>query len=160
MDKYIKLDDAIRTAIQAVCAFNISREGVGITQFDAVDVADRMKMIPTADVADVLDLINRQKAEIERLETELKAMRGAANSYKAEVERLSSDRYLLKEDGTMTLLPRMDVTKIKAEAIKEFRGRLWKKLCTRVTPSFVFDFIRFVEEEMEKEMKEEMVGES
>lgn len=53
MTKYIKLDDAIRTAIQAVCAFNISREGVGITQFDAVDVADRMEMIPAADVAEV-----------------------------------------------------------------------------------------------------------
>lgn len=35
-----------------------------------------------------LYLINRQKAENERLEVELKAMRGAANSYKAEVERL------------------------------------------------------------------------
>jgi uncharacterized coiled-coil DUF342 family protein len=73
---------------------------------------------------DTIALINRQKAEIERLETELKAMRGAANSYKAEVERLSSDRYPLKEDGTMTLLPRTDVTKIKAEAIKEFAERL------------------------------------
>jgi hypothetical protein len=52
---------------------------------------------------DVIDIINRQKAEI---------------------ERLSSDRYLLKEDGTMTLLPRMDVSKIKAEAIKEFADNL------------------------------------
>lgn len=36
----------------------------------------------------VFDLINRQKAENERLNIELKAMRGAANSYKAENERL------------------------------------------------------------------------
>ena len=43
--------------------------------------------------ASVLDLLNRQKAEnaelqlkINELEIELKAMRGAANSYKAEVE--------------------------------------------------------------------------
>ena len=35
-----------------------------------------------------LDLINRQQAKIADLEIELKAMRGAANSYKAEVERL------------------------------------------------------------------------
>ena len=34
------------------------------------------------------DLINRQKAEIEKLNIELKAMRGSANFYKAEVERL------------------------------------------------------------------------
>ena len=37
---------------------------------------------------DVLDLINRQKAEIERLNVELKAMRGTANSYKLDNERL------------------------------------------------------------------------
>lgn len=36
----------------------------------------------------VSDLINRQKAEIENLKVELKAMRGAANSYKLENERL------------------------------------------------------------------------
>lgn len=40
---------------------------------------------------DALDLINRQKEEVERLEIELKAMRGAANSYKAEVERLEAE---------------------------------------------------------------------
>ena len=37
---------------------------------------------------DVLDLINRQKAEIERLNVELKAMRGTENSYKLDNERL------------------------------------------------------------------------
>lgn len=37
---------------------------------------------------DALDLIDRRDAEIERLEIELKAMRGAANSYKLECERL------------------------------------------------------------------------
>ena len=35
-----------------------------------------------------IDLINRQKAEIERLNVEIKAMRGAANSYKLEYKRL------------------------------------------------------------------------
>lgn len=35
-----------------------------------------------------LDLINRKNEEIENLNIELKAMRCAANSYKAEVERL------------------------------------------------------------------------
>ena len=37
---------------------------------------------------DALDLINRKKAEIERLNVELKAMRGAVYSYKLESERL------------------------------------------------------------------------
>ena len=35
-----------------------------------------------------LDLINRQQAELERLNIELQAMRNAANSYKIENERL------------------------------------------------------------------------
>lgn len=35
-----------------------------------------------------IELINRQRAEIKRLEIELKAMRGAANSFKADVKRL------------------------------------------------------------------------
>lgn len=43
----------------------------------------------TEDLRDsTLDLINRQKAEIVNLKVELKAMRGAANSYKLENERL------------------------------------------------------------------------
>ena len=62
-------------------------------------------------IADTIALINRQKEEI---------------------ERLSSDRYLLKEDGTMTLLPRTDVTKIRAEAIKEFAERLKDDCCGHV----------------------------
>ncbi len=37
---------------------------------------------------DVYHLLNRKKAEIENLKVELKAMRGAANSYKLENERL------------------------------------------------------------------------
>ena len=69
--------------------------------------ADREKCVKLDDI--VLDLINRQKTEIDilirkkealrdeiaelelknsELEIELQAMRGAANSYKAEVERL------------------------------------------------------------------------
>lgn len=39
-----------------------------------------------------LDLINRLEAEKQNLEIELKAMRGAANSYKAENERLKESR--------------------------------------------------------------------
>lgn len=38
------------------------------------------------------EIINRQKAEIEKLNIELKAMRGSANSYKAEIERLRTQQ--------------------------------------------------------------------
>lgn len=41
----------------------------------------------------VLDLINRQQAEIDRLNIDLKAMRGAANSWKAEVQRICKKEF-------------------------------------------------------------------
>lgn len=40
---------------------------------------------------------------------------------------------------------------IRTEAIKEFKEKLWAKLCTRVTPPFVFNFINAVKKEMEEE---------
>jgi hypothetical protein len=55
--------------------------------------------------ADVLDLINRQKEEI---------------------ENLTKDRYIITPDGRCELLPRTDINKIRAEAIKEFAEMLKK----------------------------------
>ena len=111
---------------------------------------------------DALELINRQKAEIERLENDLEEMadRLSVLLWHATNGKLSKSNYT-KEAMICAVDDCIDdyCRDAEAEAIKEFRGKLWKKLCTRVTPSFVFDFIRFVEEEMEKEMKEEMVGE-
>ena len=68
---------------------------------------------------DVVALLNRQKAEIESLKIELQAMRGAANSYKAEVERLKDafrKRIGKEVEETYSHL----LEEIKAEAIKEF----------------------------------------
>ena len=59
---------------------------------------------------DLLDLINRQKAEIDELQLKN--------------DELKQDRYLVKENGAIELLPRTDIEKIKAEAIKEFAERL------------------------------------
>ena len=71
-----------------------------------------------------LDLINRQKAEIENLNIELSAMRGAAYSYKAEAERLS----VLAKLGNMRAndyrAMRDKCKTAKAEAYKEFAERL------------------------------------
>ena len=71
-----------------------------------------------------LDLINRQKAENtelqlknSELEIELKAMRGAANSYKAEIERL-------KNLDTQIEVSKKLEREIKSEAYKEFVERL------------------------------------
>ena len=60
---------------------------------------------------DALDLINRQKAEIERLNVELKAMRGAVYSYKLESERLLQ---ILQQ--------------AQSEAIREFAELLKRKI--------------------------------
>jgi hypothetical protein len=86
-------------------------------------------------MADTLDLINRQKAEISELqrrnselEIELKAMRGAANSYKAEVERLcvELDEVIIAKDLLFDEAEAL-IKKNKAEAIKEFAERLKEK---------------------------------
>ena len=49
MAEYIERDEAVRKAITAC----IKIVGHGITQFDAVDIADEIDSIPTADVAEV-----------------------------------------------------------------------------------------------------------
>lgn len=91
-----------------------------------------------------LDLINRQKAEIEaliagqetlqkyrdeeinRLEIELKAMRGAANSYKAEVERLQKENDVLIET----------YSKCQIAIIKESIERIKQIVCDHCHPDF------------------------
>ena len=74
-----------------------------------------------------IDLINRQQAEIERLNVNLVGMRGACNSYKmhydnakAAIERLHTENNQFADIGKM-------YSEIRAEAIKEFAERLKKK---------------------------------
>lgn len=64
---------------------------------------------------EALDLIKRQQAEIERLNIDLKAMRGAANSWKAEVQRICK-----KEFDNIEI----DIETVKSEAVREFAERL------------------------------------
>ena len=77
---------------------------------------------------DAINLIISQKEEnerlekeIERLDIELKAMRGAANSYKAEVEIYKSGM-MANAKVVKQLTKELKIT--KAEAIKEFADRL------------------------------------
>ena len=65
----------------------------------------------------ILDLINRQQAEIDRLNIDLKAMRGAANSWKAEVQRICK-----KEFDNIEI----DIETVKSEAVREFAEKLKK----------------------------------
>ena len=68
-----------------------------------------------------LDLIIREKAENENLKVELKAMRGAANSYKLELERKEDELNRAKVE----ISKHFDYMNTAAnEAIKEFAERL------------------------------------
>lgn len=81
-----------------------------------------------------LDLINRQKAEIERLNIELQAMRGAANSYKTEAAKLEKQNKILSanadtafQDGlneSQDLYKEQIKREVKSEAIKELAERI------------------------------------
>ena len=107
---------------------------------------------------DALDLINRQQAEIEKLNVELVGMRGACESYKihydnaqAEIERLQKIIVgFMDEVGTWSNKYDVDISnihklpilakedyniknKIKSEAIKKFAERLKKKASSIVT---------------------------
>lgn len=73
----------------------------------------------------VLDLIKRQRAEIERLNIDLKAMRGAANSWKAEVQRICK-----KEFDNIEI----DIDAVKSEAVREFVKTL--KMCAESSQDY------------------------
>ena len=93
----------------------------------------------------ILDLIKRQQAEIDRLNIDLKAMRGAANSWKAEVQRICK-----KEFDNIEI----DIETVKSEAVREFAENL-KRKSELVAPSVwaipyravaVADIDKFLEE--------------
>lgn len=102
-----------------------------IVHLYAKDTATTVKGIPLiAFLGDVLDLINRYKAENEKLNIEIKAMRGAANSYKAEVERLKKENEILSENADTAFQDGLNEAQdlyanqikyeIESEAIKNF----------------------------------------
>ena len=72
-------------------------------------------------IKQALDLINRYKAENEKLNIELKAMRGSTNSYKAEAERLQK---AIKVQDIMIEQQDYKIEATKSEAIKEFAERI------------------------------------
>ena len=74
-------------------------------------------------IGEAIDLINRYKAEIERLSIELTAMRGAAKAYRSEAERLEDEVNRLR-DYCDDYGKFVDEPRIKSEAIKEFAERL------------------------------------
>lgn len=100
-----------------------------------------------AEKENLIKIIQHRNSENEKLIVELTAMRGAANSYKAEVERLNNEVNLLTENSISTKYPccvlcgngailtkTLDdydnlIGDISAEGIKEF----WNELKARNT---------------------------
>lgn len=76
----------------------------------------------------ILPEYTRQKAEIERLETVLSAMRGAASSYKMHYDNTKTEIARWKEEAnhyqTLWCKAAEDAHIAKSEAIKEFAERL------------------------------------
>ncbi len=109
---------------------------------------------PVAETA--LDLINRQKAEIEALKMEFSEMRYKANSYKAENERLNE----IIKNCHQEILQKCDScnNRIKAEAYKEFSERLIKN-SRLIAYANGFDVKAVVDVEEIVKIRNEMVGE-
>ena len=90
-------------------------------------IVDGQKRCTEIGEEEILDLINRQMAEMEKLEIELKAMRGAANSYKAEVERLQLEVEAVEElINPLPFKSNFDkaIETAKSDAIKEFAEKI------------------------------------
>ena len=75
---------------------------------------------------DALALISRQNAEIERLTTELDAMRGAANSYKMHYEKAKSEAIKEFADKVIDLIYEAD----DINAVSEWQIRNLVKIMT------------------------------
>ena len=117
-----------------------------------------------------LDLINRLQAEKQNLEVELKAMRGAANSYKAENERLKSRKEVVVPsmrfiDGNPLNGFNLESNRFVARTVEDVKAEAYKEFAERLNKSFAlyygingFDAVsasRFVDN-----LLKEMVGEN
>jgi hypothetical protein len=84
------------------------------------DIKSTENTIVAETINTLYNLIKRQQAEIERLNIDLKAMRGAANSWKVEVQRICKKEFDNIE---------VDIEAVKFEAVKEFAEKLKEHSC-------------------------------
>ena len=102
--------------------------------FDCNDGCKESKECPVEIIRETIDLINRQKAEIERLSQPVLLIE---NNQPSEKELLGA-----LKTGSVGVIPvsnvsvrRLDEKGIKSEAIKEFAERLTDKICENVNKS-------------------------
>lgn len=138
---------------QHVCKINICN-------FKPYDPKAEIERIDVT-VADMIDLINRQQEELEKLNVELVGMRGACNSYKThydnaqtEIKRLERELDIALENDPSKIYPyevttpygvvfskcekgygdfKMD---IKSEAIKEYKEKLISEIVNTPTKKY------------------------
>ena len=107
------------------------------------------------DEQDILDLINRQKATIERQIKAIQEGYALIEKQKAEIERLKEERIERIRELTRTVYDK-EIAEAKAEAIKEFAEKL-KDLLNFYDPKckFVHIHIDNLVKEMTEQRKEE-----
>ena len=116
------------------------------------------------DVADeILNIINRQKAEIERLQSMNQAKLDTIHDLMAEVERLQNEgigncemAIAMRSDHNLDVDCNYCIDKAKQEAYKEIVKRLKEHLCSYDLPNY-FSF-EAVDEDTIDEVLKELVG--
>lgn len=112
---------------------------------------------------DIIDLINRQKLELENLKVENQSLRGAANSLKMHYEEAQANIERLKkydEERDIRLHARL-IANTKSEAVKECLAKVKNYIKTHCNPYGKPDFdydtsikiLNFIDE-----LAKEMVG--
>jgi chromosome segregation ATPase len=107
----------------------------------------------------VLDLLKRQKAEIERLNGVIKNFKATKERLQAEIERL--EKNLKEAFAEIEALNQINLH-YKAEAVKEFAERFFKTLRKKGLKGYMFNFSFYYADDVEdsiKEVTKEMVGE-
>ena len=99
----------------------------------------------TALIKMAVELVNRQQAEIERLERNFKAAKVDAKLKKQEIERFVVKQYALK---AVIKRYEKDLKKAKSEAIKEFAERLKEQIYIKKDKGLYFEKIDNLVKEM------------
>lgn len=121
----------------------------------------------------LFDLINRQQAEIDHLNIKLKTMRGAANGFKAEIERLQKAECSFAEAGGKLVVQykqaKEQICRLQADKDTLIRNyancqkELLKEFAERVKTAFYEEFDELIPSIMADKIDEiykEMVGEN
>ena len=106
-------------------------------------------------MCEAIDLINRKKAEIKRLNGVIKNFKATKERQKAEIESEISLRQQWQEKCNELLEERQH---IKAEAIKQFAEKVKEHMCSYDLDNY--HYFRAIEEDAFDDLVKEMVGDN